>query len=308
MQNPRTFLAFTLLVIITLLDAKAQQPTEEWKLFYLGGQSNMDGYGYVNELPDSLNKTYENVYIFHGNMDQDGGENGGMGIWTQLKPGHGTGFSSDGKKNNYSDRFGVELSFADFLIKKYPNQKIAIIKYSKGGTSIDSTASGRFGSWDPDFQSKNGINQYDHFLSTLRHAFAKNDIDEDGKPDNLVPQAILWMQGESDGHTEAVASRYYQNLKRLMGLQRAALRVDNLPIIIGKISDSWNAKDDGLVWDHGNLVQHAQEKFVREDPNAAIVRTTRYYKYSDPWHYDSAGYIDLGFQFALEWYKLAEAK
>ena len=107
------------------------------------------------------------------------------------------------------------------------------------------------------------------------------------------------MQGESDGdHSEEVASKYYHNLKRLMDLIRAALHADDLPVVIGKISDSWNDKEDGKVWNYGELVQYAQEKFVREDEHAAIIRMTRYYKYSDPWHYNSEGYIDLGKQFA----------
>jgi len=92
----------------------------------------------------------------------------------------------------------------------------------------------------------------------------------------------------------------------LMDLIRAALRVDDLPVVIGKISDSWNDKDDGKVWDHGELVQYAQEKFVRTDENAAIIRMTRYYKYSDPWHYDSEGYIDFGQRFADAVYKLKQ--
>jgi hypothetical protein len=45
-------------------------------------------------------------------------------------------------------------------------------------------------------------------------------------------------------------------------------------------------------------VQYAQEKYAKTDRNAAIVRSTKFYKYSDPWHYDSYGYIDLGEKFA----------
>jgi hypothetical protein len=30
-------------------------------VFYLGGQSNMEGFGYVKNLPDSLNKKMKNV-------------------------------------------------------------------------------------------------------------------------------------------------------------------------------------------------------------------------------------------------------
>ena len=294
------FVALLLTLPLTILS----QQKEEIKLFYLGGQSNMDGYGYVKDLPDSLNKSFDNVWIFHGNTVKDDSVNGGLGKWEKLQPGHGVGFSSDGKTNTHSDRFGIELSFAAKLQELYPNEKIAIIKYSRGGTSIDSLAARHFGSWEPDFRGKTGINQYDYFLETLRNAMDIDDIDGDGRRDKLVPSGILWMQGESDATTEAIANRYYNNLKRLMDLIRAALRVDDLPVVIGKISDSWNDKGDGKVWDHGELVQYAQEKYVRTDENAAIIRMTRYYKYSDPWHYDSEGYIDLGVRFADAVYKL----
>jgi len=50
---------------------------------------------------------------------------------------------------------------------------------------------------------------------------------------------------------------------------------------------------------------YAQEKFARTDSNAAIVRATRYYKYSDTWHYDSEGYLDLGLRFAESLYEIS---
>jgi hypothetical protein len=52
------------------------------------------------------------------------------------------------------------------------------------------------------------------------------------------------------------------------------------------------------VWDFGELVQYAQEKFAATETNAAIVRTTSSYKYTDKYHYKSDGYIDLGKEFA----------
>lgn len=291
------------ILILTLSSCLFGQSQEAntFLLFYLGGQSNMDGHGTNSELPRSLNKKMKNVWIFHGNSAKDDHKNGGLGKWEILQPGHGAGFSSDGLRNTYSEKFGIELSFAVRLKELYPNQKIAIIKYSRGGTSIDSLAARQFGSWEPDFKGIHGINQYDHFLTTIRSALAVKDIDGNGKDDLLVPQGIVWMQGESDAAiSEEIARRYYDNLKRLMDLIRAALLTDDLPVVIGKISDSWNDKNenDNKVWNYGELVQYAQEKYVKTDVNSAIIRTTRYYKYSDPWHYDSEGYIDLGKQFA----------
>ncbi|MEM7368665.1 MAG: sialate O-acetylesterase [Bacteroidota bacterium] len=273
--------------------------SKDYYTYFLGGQSNMDGYGYNKDLPETLAGEMEDVMIFHGNTEKDNvAETDGRGIWSSLRPGHGVQFSSDGLVNTYSNRFGLELTFAQAMKEFHPDHPVALIKYSRGGTSIDSAAARHFGCWEPDFVGTSGINQYDHFLATLRYAMAVRDIDGDGEEDRLIPMGILWMQGESDGAaTEEIAFRYMDHLKRLMDLMRAALHVDKLPVIIGKISDSGNDKD-GKVWDHGELVQYAEEKYVRTDARAAIVRSTEKYKYSDPWHYDSAGYLDLGEEFA----------
>jgi len=275
------------------------------RVYYLGGQSNMDGHGYTRDLPESLSGKNDEVWIFHGNPVGDDRSDGGLGLWEPLQAGHGANFQSDANSNKLSERFGVELSMAARLQELYPGERVAIIKYSRGGSSIDSLARGRFGSWEPDYQGSTGINQYDHFLLTVRTAMNTADIDGDGQNDILLPAGIVWMQGESDAsYTEEIANGYYANLKRLMDLIRASFRSDDLPVVIGKISDSWNDDSDGKVWDHGELVQYAQEKFARTDTNAAIVRATRYYKYSDPWHYDSEGYIDLGEKFAESLYQL----
>lgn len=264
----------------------------------------MEGHGNNAELPDELKEGYNNVWIFHGNPVPDEEENGGLGKWDILTPGHGAGFSSDGINNILSQKFGVELSFAKKLQALYPNEKIALVKYARGGSSLDSLAAREFGSWEMDYRGTNGINQLDHYLVTLKEAFKTRDIDKNGIDDVLIPCGIIWMQGESDGTiTEEIALRYYANLKRLMDLIRASLHRDDLPIVIGKISDS-GIDHEGKVWKYGELVQYAQEKFVRTDRQAVIVRDTKHYGYSDPWHYDSEGYIDLGKKFAEAVYQM----
>jgi hypothetical protein len=278
--------------------------TQKIRVFVLAGQSNMNGFGYNKDLPNDL-KTFKDVYIFQGNSVPDGDLNGGIGKWEVLKPGNGTGFKTDGKTNTLSDRFGLELSFAKRMKELFPNDKIALVKYAREGTSIDSVARADFGCWDADFHGKNGINQYDNFLKTAKNALSETDIDGNGKRDEIIPSGILWMQGEGDAsYDEAIANRYYSHLKTLMNQMRAALLTDDLPVVIGKISDS-GKNEKGRVWNTGELVQYAQEKFVENDKNAAIVRSTKKYNYgNDPWHYDSSGYIDLGKNFAEEIFKL----
>jgi hypothetical protein len=293
-----------LLLFAAFLLAEPAGAQTTFDVYYLGGQSNMDGFGKVDELPEALRTQQSGVLIFHGNPAADDSTIAGQGVWAELRPGHGIGFSSDGSVNDYSQRFGVELTFAQRLRELDPEARIALIKYSRGGTSIDSAAAGRFGSWDLDYGGQSGINQYDHFLATVRNAMAVEDIDGDGVRDQLVPAGIVWMQGESDAaFTPEIAHRYQDNLKELIDLIRAAFRADDLPVVIGRISES-GQDEDGKVWDHGEIVRAAQAAFVAEDGAASLVTTTDQYDYSDPWHYDSSGYIDLGRRFAEALFKM----
>jgi hypothetical protein len=300
-QNPIIILIFS---IIPYIVVSQQVQKDTFKLFFLGGQSNMEGHGKNAELPDALKNKFKNLWIFQGNPVPDEHEKGGLGKWDILTPGHGAGFLSDGINNKLSNKFGIELSFAKKLQELYSNEKIALIKYARGGSSLDSLAAREFGSWEMDYRGTNGVNQLDHYLVTIKNALKTKDIDQNGIEDILIPCGIIWMQGESDATiTEEIAYRYYSNLKRLMDLIRSSLHQDDIAVVIGKISDSGN-DNAGKVWKYGELVQYAQEKYVRADRKAAIVRDTKDYKYSDPWHYDSAGYIDLGEKFAEAVYQL----
>ena len=292
-------------LFVVILSLSLNISAKKYIVFYLGGQSNMDGHGTVSELPKELNAPVNGVYIFHGNSTKDTFNVGGQGVWEVLKPGHGAGHTATFKRNNLSDEFGVELTFATEMQKLYPGSNIALIKYSRGGTSIHKDAAGPFGCWEPDFTVGTGINQYDHFLATVKNAYAVRDIDGDGEDDDLVPAGILWMQGESDAGKLEWANQYAANLKRLMDLIRAAFRTDDLPVVIGRISDSGNSPT-GKVWKYGREIRWQQARFVSRDGNAALVTSTDNYDYSDPWHYDTDGYIDFGKQFAREMYKLLE--
>jgi hypothetical protein len=289
-----------ILTIISYFLLVTSAEAKEYKVYFLGGQSNMEGNGYIRDLPKELKAPVKGVMIYQGNSAPDGGPIDGRGVWAELKPGHGFGFQSNGQTNVYSERFGVELTFAQRLLTLEPNANIAIIKYAKGGTSLDSSAGEKFGSWEPDYNNGNGINHYEHFLATVNKAMSVRDIDGDGESDVLTPAGIVWMQGESDAaHTPEIAGRYEAHLKRLMDLFRAAFRRNDIPIVIGRISDS-GQNEHGKVWPYGEVVRNAQAEFVRKDCCAALVTATDNYSYSDPWHYNSKGYLDLGERFAEE--------
>ena len=107
------------------------------------------------------------------------------------------------------------------------------------------------------------------------------------------------MQGEADAYdSQASADAYEANLTRMMNLLRAALRVDDLPVVIGKITDS-GMSEDGTVMDYIGTVQAAQKAFVDSDACAAYVTVTDNLGYiEDGWHYDSDGFVRMGTAFA----------
>ncbi|MDC8829697.1 sialate O-acetylesterase [Alteromonas gilva] len=284
-------LILLLLIISPALCAKT------YKVYYLGGQSNMEGFGNNSELPKDYLRPLKDVRIFTGNPAADFKPDGGLGVWDTLQPGFGLNFGSDGSANVRSEHFGPELSFGHRIAAINKNQSVAIIKYALGGSAL---GYGVGNNWFPDYRRGNGINQYDHFLTTLRHAFSEQDIDGDGEADKLIPAGIIWMQGESDAyHSDITAHRYMSNLQHIMALFRAALRDASLPVVMGKITDSKMDPEDGLRMNWGSVVQQAQLDFVEQDTCAALVTVTESFTHlEDGWHYHSADYLQLGEQFA----------
>jgi hypothetical protein len=99
--------------VLLLLFASLSASTyaADYELYFLGGQSNMDGYGDVTELPEAYRGVVEGVHIFHGQPVKDGMPDDVPGKWALLQPGHGAGFSTNGRENGLTDRFGPELTF-----------------------------------------------------------------------------------------------------------------------------------------------------------------------------------------------------
>ncbi len=280
-----------------VLGFAAPAAATDYDLYFLGGQSNMEGYGYSSQLPPRLAAGTTGVRIFTGNAVGDDEEPGGAGLWAPLGPGHGVGFATDGRENRLSDRFGPELSFAERLLEIDPTRRIAIVKYARGGSSLARDVSGHFGDWDPDYPTNN---QYDFALTAIGLATSASDIDGDGSDDRLTPRGIVWMQGESDAYDDPDAALAYEgNLRRLMTLLRDALGAADLPVVVGKITDS-GRDEDGVMMTHIAEVQAAQARYAELDTCAAFVPVTDGFSYppDDDWHYTSADYLTLGAAFA----------
>jgi hypothetical protein len=91
----------------------------------------------------------------------------------------------------------------------------------------------------------------------------------------LFPSGIIWMKGESDALFEKSTLKY---LKELLTLFRAAFLKDDLPIVIGKISDSGKGVN-GKALKYCDLEQYAQENYANRDKYTSIVRITKHYEF-----------------------------
>lgn len=291
-------IALFFVALIMSLSFAPRAAAKTYHVYFLAGQSNMDGYGFNEDLPAGLQDANSAIRIFHGRTVADGEAGGGVGVWSAIAPGHGTGFDTDGGPNALSDRFGPELSFASRLAVLRPEENVAIIKFARGGTALIDGVSG-YGSWDPDYDKGNGRNQYDYALSAIRRAIAARDLDGDGVEDRLIPAGIAWMQGEADAYdNRAAAENYAANLRRLMGLFRAAFHANDLPVAIGRIKDSGSDPETRVMAFSGE-VRAAQAAFANSDRCAALVTASDDFGFlPDGWHYRSEDYLALGAAFA----------
>ncbi len=297
----QNIISLVALILTTSIAAPASLQAKEYHVYFCGGQSNMDGHGKTKNLEPKFRKPVPGVMLFNGASAADGKKVAGHGSWQPLSP----------KRT----KFGPELFFGRRMQELYPDRNFAIIKYARGGTSIDVGAAGRAGCWQVEFKTGNKINQYDHALATINNALCVKDIDGDGVEDKLIPAGIVWMQGESDAHkTKEIAMKYKQNLKDLMTQLRKDLGGKKLPVVVGRISNSTDAKAKGLktsgklcTWKFSKIVRKQQASYCCADGKASLVTTTDDYGYSDPWHYDAAGQKSLGIKFANQMKQLHDA-
>jgi len=270
--------------------------------YILAGQSNMDGEGFVADLPVHLGKTFKNAWIYNPNRRDDQQPKERQGRWERLRPGHGAGFRIENDTPVYSDLFGPELSLAEAMSERSANSPILFYKYAKGGASIHPDAGLEWGCWDPDYSRGNGINQWTHFCYHL-HRSLKLAEESFGA---VRPAGIFWLQGESDAsHTRTIAEAYTRNLSRVLNKMREEIGDMTLPVITGQISDSTMGRGkQKTTYPFGDIVKLAQKEFAEQDRHAALVTAPEGHGFIDAWHYDSQTYIDLGYRFAKAIYEL----
>ncbi|BCX49286.1 hypothetical protein HAHE_31940 [Haloferula helveola] len=228
------------------------------RLFLLGGQSNMDGCGKATELPEEYRKQLGNVMIWDNRRK----------LWVRL--------TEDTTAIARKFQFGPEMAFAHRLSKEFPDETIALMKTSAGGTKLHTQ-------WLP------GKGMHGAFVRNYEAAAA--DLEEAGIAFEVG--GMLWMQGESDSETVEMANAYEANLKKLVDDVRERTGKPALPIVVGRISSSL-LKKTPWNFDQAAIVQAAQESVAKADPNIELVQTDDLPTLKDNTHFNSEGQLTLG--------------
>ncbi len=258
-MNIKVFPILKLLFFFTAMGCVGQiDTTRPVKLFILGGQSNMDGTGKLEELPEDYIVHPENSVTWDNNKK----------MWVPL------GTDSFAERRKF--KFGPEIAFSHELAKKYPKHTIAVVKTSGGGTKL-------WKHWLP------GQPMYVRFLQNMENALE----DLKGRGISYEICGMLWMQGESDAEFLEWANAYEENLKTLYKDVRLQTAKNDLPIVMGRISigllrkTPWN-------FDYTKVVQAAQDRVAAADRNVRIINTDKLETLKDNTHFNSESNIWLG--------------
>ena len=247
-----------LLILLFRLSIYAQLPTI--RVYIMAGQSNMTGTTnpLVIELPESLKDSLPNVLI---NVGGDVTYN-----WQTLHPGLGS----------HPTNFGPEITFGHDATTYYKGDKIAIIKYSYGGTTLNED-------WRP--PSSGGTTGW---LYTSLINDVTNCLDTLTKNYTVQVMGMCWMQGEYDARDNAKALNYQTNLVNFITDIRDTLHLPKLPFAIGMIDNSY-------VWPFNNIVRQAEINVAKNTDATSVFDT--HGLGTDGTHYNTQGQIELGHYF-----------
>lgn len=262
--------------ISTISAAHTLTAAVHYDVYLLAGQSNMDGRGLVGELTQDQRRPVEHVIIFYRNppFSSEG--------WKPLIPGYSVAPGYHGSLP--SGTFGPEVGFARALLKYQPKGSFALIKGSKGNTSLVKD-------WDPGIRNHSDSQGfcYRNFLSTI--ALATAALTKDGS--TLTIRGLLWHQGEND--EGSATADYQRRLSIFIARLREDLQQPELPVAVGEIFD--NGKRDS--------VRAAQRAVAASMRGVVFVPTSDLRTYDGGTHFDAANQLILGERFADSLVRLA---
>lgn len=231
---------------------------EEFDLFIMAGQSNMQGWrSDAAQYPIDNHNEDANIRFYFEALHYSSSDK----KWGNLKPQLG---------HFKQGHFGPEVSFARAL--KRANMNPIIFKYSSGSSSIKNE-------WKAPGQ--NG--QYDDMINNLKNAM--KILENQGH--QVVPRAFIWVQGESDANSLQLAQEYYWHLKKLLThLRGNVLQQPYLPVILSVDEQHPRVKLRPEVVE-------AQQRLSSEDQTISFVSMQGLEK-SDVTHLTAKGTIEQG--------------
>jgi iduronate 2-sulfatase len=267
---------YFLTLLITLLTIHAS--AEEYDIYLLAGQSNMDGRGKTENLTRSQQKLFKKTIIFYRNPPHasDG--------WEKLKPGFS--IPPKFKAELPSPTFGPEIGFATAMQLAQPTKNFALIKASKGGTSLRK-------SWTPGEKDKpetQGPN-YKNLIETIK--LATDQLTKEGHTYNI--RGLIWHQGESDKN--ASTELHHERLIELIARVREDTGIKDLPFALGEVFD--NEKRDN--------VRAAIRLTCEKDPACELVSSKDTTTWDAGTHFDAKSQLLLGQRFSEAILKLTSS-
>ena len=239
------------------------------RVYIMAGQSNMSGTNnpLVNELPASLASNVPNVLIKVNSYSVNCN-------WESLRPGLGATTANFGSELTFGRD---ELNVLQGLDTTIFGDKIAIIKYSYGGTTLDidwrSPSSGGTVGW-----------LYTGIINDINASLISLDSMYDAQI-----MGMCWMQGEYDALVDSEAVNYQTNLGNFIQDIRTDLNLPQMPFCIGMIDNSPN-------WTYNAIVRQAEINVAKSTAGVSIFDT--YGLGTDGFHYNTSGQIELGHLFA----------
>ncbi len=171
--------------------------------------------------------------------------------------------------------FGPEVTFGHAIGAALPEDDVYLVKYAASGTAL-------YNDWSP-----SGGGQYKHFMGTAKAALANLD----GAGTDYEIAGMLWMQGESDA-AENQAEAYDANLRAFIADMRKQFDTPQMPFAIGRVKDFY-----GGATGQAAIVRSAQQE-VAESTDAVEWFDTDGYSLADGGHYNAAGLVEMGKDFA----------
>jgi iduronate 2-sulfatase len=157
------------------------------------------------------------------------------------------------------------------MANRLKNRKIALIKYTEGGTSLAKD-------WNPEVKDR----LYRAFID-----FTKKSLKElSDKGHTYTVQGMIWHQGESDANLTAEV--YQKMLTQFIGQLRQDLALPELVFGIGEVYD--NGRRD--------TIRAAQKATAEKIRRTYFVPATKLHTFDNGVHFDAASQIELGERFA----------